>query len=277
MDVGQVAGVPQDHVAGRVEDAVQGQGELDDAEVRPEVAAALGDRTDHDVADLTGELVELRVGEPPEVGGGGDRVEQHQTVTVLPASRPRDPAGARPAVALLSRVARSCPLAPAAVQFRRDRGTRRGREGHRLGTALGGVPDRRPAPARPRAGRHRGRGRPGRPGLARGAGRAPVRTATAGRRRAAVPRAVGRAAAVGLSTLGLNALQLLVVGELRAARRRRHRRAVTIVFTDLEGFTRFTADHGDDAAIALLAEHHRSSGRSCAAAAARSSSASATG
>ena len=32
---------------------------------------------------------------------------------------------------------------------------------------------------------------------------------------------------------------------------------MTIVFTDLEGFTRFTADHGDDAAIALLDDHHK--------------------
>ena len=32
---------------------------------------------------------------------------------------------------------------------------------------------------------------------------------------------------------------------------------VTLVFTDLEGFTRFTATRGDDAAHALLAEHDR--------------------
>ena len=33
--------------------------------------------------------------------------------------------------------------------------------------------------------------------------------------------------------------------------------AVTLVFTDLEGFTRYTATHGDDAAHAMLAEHDR--------------------
>jgi adenylate cyclase len=32
------------------------------------------------------------------------------------------------------------------------------------------------------------------------------------------------------------------------------------VFTDLEGFTRFTSRQGDDAAIALLADHHRKVG-----------------
>jgi adenylate cyclase len=30
-----------------------------------------------------------------------------------------------------------------------------------------------------------------------------------------------------------------------------------VAFTDLEGFTAWTAEHGDDAAIKLLAEHHR--------------------
>ncbi len=59
-----------------------------------------------------------------------------------------------------------------------------------------------------------------------------------------------------MATLGLNALQLLVYdppsssGDATPA-------AVSIVFTDLEGFTGFTARHGDEAALALLAEHHR--------------------
>jgi adenylate cyclase len=35
---------------------------------------------------------------------------------------------------------------------------------------------------------------------------------------------------------------------------------MSIVFTDLEGFTQFTSRHGDEAALALLAEHHRSIG-----------------
>ena len=32
---------------------------------------------------------------------------------------------------------------------------------------------------------------------------------------------------------------------------------VTVMFTDLEGFTRFTADHGDEAAATLVADHQR--------------------
>ena len=46
VDVGLVAGVPQDDVAGRVEHPMEGERELDDAEVRSEVPAALGDGID---------------------------------------------------------------------------------------------------------------------------------------------------------------------------------------------------------------------------------------
>jgi adenylate cyclase len=38
------------------------------------------------------------------------------------------------------------------------------------------------------------------------------------------------------------------------------RTAMTVAFTDLEGFTRYTAVNGDDAASAFLAEHHRTVG-----------------
>lgn len=60
-----------------------------------------------------------------------------------------------------------------------------------------------------------------------------------------------------LGSLGLNALQLLAWhgvpegGDLQP---------VTVVFTDLEGFTAFTDEHGDDAALELIQAHHRSAG-----------------
>ncbi len=59
-----------------------------------------------------------------------------------------------------------------------------------------------------------------------------------------------------LGSIGLNALQLLAYdrsGDEEATRPI----PLSIVFTDLEGFTRFTSRHGDDAALALLADHHR--------------------
>lgn len=60
-----------------------------------------------------------------------------------------------------------------------------------------------------------------------------------------------------LGSIGLNALQLLAYEHPAEGKRELAPSAVSIVFTDLEGFTRFTARQGDDAALALLAEHHR--------------------
>lgn len=62
-----------------------------------------------------------------------------------------------------------------------------------------------------------------------------------------------------LSSLGLTALQLLSMDKADASGEGLPV-AVTVVFTDLEGFTRYTADFGDDAAIALLHDHHRTVG-----------------
>ena len=50
--------------------------QLDDAEVRPEVATGARDLVDEERADLGGELVGLARGEPAHVGRGADLVEQ---------------------------------------------------------------------------------------------------------------------------------------------------------------------------------------------------------
>lgn len=60
-----------------------------------------------------------------------------------------------------------------------------------------------------------------------------------------------------LSTLGLGAAQLLTS---RLAPPTGRAQSMTVVFTDLEGFTTFTARHGDEAALALLRDHHRVAG-----------------
>jgi adenylate cyclase len=62
-----------------------------------------------------------------------------------------------------------------------------------------------------------------------------------------------------LAAIGLNAIQMLswnseVKSEDGAPT------AMAIAFTDLEGFTRFTAREGDDAATHLLTDHHRTVG-----------------
>lgn len=61
-----------------------------------------------------------------------------------------------------------------------------------------------------------------------------------------------------LGTLGLNALQLLAQDV--SPDEGSSTTPVAIVFTDLEGFTKFTSSRGDEAALELLAEHHRTTG-----------------
>ncbi|HET6794043.1 MAG TPA: adenylate/guanylate cyclase domain-containing protein [Acidimicrobiales bacterium] len=60
-----------------------------------------------------------------------------------------------------------------------------------------------------------------------------------------------------LATLGLGAAQLLA-SRLNAPSGRPE--TMTVVFTDLEGFTSFTARQGDEAALALLQDHQREAG-----------------
>jgi class 3 adenylate cyclase len=65
-----------------------------------------------------------------------------------------------------------------------------------------------------------------------------------------------------LNSLGLTAVQLLSSGGDGAgsAGTPGAAKPVTIVFTDLEGFTAFTEQHGDTAAIAAIDEHHHLAG-----------------
>lgn len=60
-----------------------------------------------------------------------------------------------------------------------------------------------------------------------------------------------------LSSLGLGAAQLLA-GRLAPPSGKPE--WMTVVFTDLEGFTAFTDRKGDEAALALLRDHHREAG-----------------
>jgi adenylate cyclase len=60
-----------------------------------------------------------------------------------------------------------------------------------------------------------------------------------------------------LASLGLGAAQLLS-GRMTPPSGRAE--SLAVVFTDLEGFTGFTAEYGDEAALTLLKEHHRDAG-----------------
>ena len=69
--------VPHDLIVRQIEDAVQGQGQFDHAQVRCEMAAV--DRADaHErVANLTGEQVDIRSREVMNVGVRADSLEDH--------------------------------------------------------------------------------------------------------------------------------------------------------------------------------------------------------
>ncbi len=59
VDVALVADVEDEAVARRVEDVVHGDGQLDDAEVRPDVTAGLGDAGDEALANFFGQSFQL--------------------------------------------------------------------------------------------------------------------------------------------------------------------------------------------------------------------------
>jgi len=71
-----VPGVPHDRVVRRLEHAVQRDGQLDHAKVRPKMAAGAADRLDEPLADLRRERRQRRLGQCPNVGRSGDPIQQ---------------------------------------------------------------------------------------------------------------------------------------------------------------------------------------------------------
>ena len=94
VHIGLVAGVEDDPVRRRVEDPVQGDGELHHAEVRAEVAAGARHRLDQDVTDLAGQSGELVSGECFQISRACDGL-QHPHVSGSLVSAPGSGAAAR--------------------------------------------------------------------------------------------------------------------------------------------------------------------------------------
>ncbi len=76
VHVGLVPDVEHDPVDRRVEDPVQRDGQLDDAEVRPQVTAGSGYRLDQDVTNLAGQPGQLVRAELLQVPWARDRLQQ---------------------------------------------------------------------------------------------------------------------------------------------------------------------------------------------------------
>ena len=69
VNVALMPDVEDDPVVRRVENAVQGEGQFDDAEIRGEVTPRLSDRVDQIFPDLSRKGPDLFFGDPTQVGG----------------------------------------------------------------------------------------------------------------------------------------------------------------------------------------------------------------
>src|SRR5438094_119821 len=79
VDIGLVTGVPEDPVVGAAKDAVQGQRQLDHAEIGPQMTSGLGNRRHQELPDLFGERTQLRLAERADVRRTRDPVEYRCT------------------------------------------------------------------------------------------------------------------------------------------------------------------------------------------------------
>ncbi len=110
-----MADVPEDLVRRRVQQRVQGDGDLARAEVGAEVPADLPHRVDQQLAHLLGDLRELVIRERMQVLRAVDAVEEGHVVRVAMKSVICSSSAApEPAVALLS-AARALPCDSAAM------------------------------------------------------------------------------------------------------------------------------------------------------------------
>ncbi len=75
-----VAGIPDQAVAAEIEGGVQGQGQLDHAQVRGEMGRPSGRQAANGLANLARQLHQLLLRQPLQVAGGADRGKQAQAV-----------------------------------------------------------------------------------------------------------------------------------------------------------------------------------------------------
>ena len=86
--IGLVADIPDQRVARRVEEMVQGDGELDDAEPGAEMPAGDGDRVDRLGPQLVRELLQLPGCEAAQIGGLAMRSSKGCAAFVVPVAGP---------------------------------------------------------------------------------------------------------------------------------------------------------------------------------------------
>ena len=85
VHVGLVAGVKEDVVLGGIENAVDAEGQLHNAQVRAQVAAGRRNVRHDELANLVGELLQLLVAQVAQVGGVLDAGQQAGRVAIAKA------------------------------------------------------------------------------------------------------------------------------------------------------------------------------------------------
>ena len=78
--IGLVPDIPDQPVVGRIKDVVESHGQLDDAEPGAEMTAGDRHRIDQLGAQLIGELAQIRLREPAQIGRHIDPVEQRRPI-----------------------------------------------------------------------------------------------------------------------------------------------------------------------------------------------------
>ena len=87
-----MAGVEDDRVVRRIEYPVQRQRQFDDAEVGSEMASGRGDFVDQKLADLDGQIAQIRLREVLQIGGPTDPFKHFASVPTSRQAGPRLPA-----------------------------------------------------------------------------------------------------------------------------------------------------------------------------------------
>ncbi len=85
MRVGLVADIPDQAIVRRIENVMQGDGQLDDAESGTEVPAGLADAEQQVLTQFVGELFEFRLAQAPQLRGRGGAVKNGRL-----RAKPRD-------------------------------------------------------------------------------------------------------------------------------------------------------------------------------------------
>ena len=86
MHIGLMAGVEDDRIVWRVEYPMQCQRQLDDAEVRYQMPTGCGHLVNEKLANLVGQILQVRLGKVLQIGGPTDLFKH--PVSVRTATRP---------------------------------------------------------------------------------------------------------------------------------------------------------------------------------------------